>query len=252
MADRNNKSYQMYVLNLDNSRIFWLSLVFLLIFGLCFAIGLFFGRQFISGKSISSGQSSGSSSVDAKDVRFDTFMLNRMTQETQNQNFEFYQVLPKDKLTSEDIAHSIPNNNPPKSQAVETDDQDKSVGVAKENDSSDVLSTTEKKTKKSVIRDSAVKKQKVKIVSSYDDSVLTSSKPYSVQVASYLHQNVADSVKARLASRKMNAYVIKAKVNGKLYFRVRVGPFSAKEKASEALHTVRDGMGYSASYICTR
>ena len=240
----------MYVLNLDNSRIFWLSLVFLLIFGLCFAIGLFFGRQFITGKGLFSRPSADASNSNAKDAHFDTIMLNRMTEETQNQNFEFYQVLPKNKLTSEDIAHSIPNTNPPKSQVIETDSHEKTV--ATENDTSKVLSSVEKSTKKSVVRDSNVKKERVKIISSYDDSVLTSTRPYSVQVASYLHQNVADSVKVRITAKKMNAYVIKAKVNGKLYYRVRVGPFSAKEKAGEALHTVRDGMGYTASYICTR
>lgn len=251
MAVQNNKSYPMYVLNLDNSRLFWISVVFLLIFGLCFAIGLYFGKSLLGGMGRTSQTSNQAESE--RGVRFDTFMLNRITTETQNREFEFYQVLPKDKLTKEDIVHSIPKEEPPKSQAVEDDEFEKKAVIATENDDSRVKTTVEPKTKAVVVKKTQpVRKESVKIISSYDDSHLTASRPYTIQVASYQHQTVAENMKNRLAGKKMTSYVVRAKVNGKLYFRVRVGPFSSKAKAQEVLRQVRDGMGFSAAYICSR
>jgi cell division septation protein DedD len=252
MAVQNNKSYPMYVLNLDNTRLFWISVVFLLIFGLCFAMGLYFGKSLFGGM----GRHSSKASMEESDrgVRFDTFMLNRITTETQNREFEFYQVLPKDKLTKEDIVHSIPNAAPPRSQAAEDDGFEKQpVIVAMENDDSRVKTAVEPKTKAVVVKkNQPLRKESVKIVSSYEDSRLTVTQPYTIQVASYQHQTVAENMKNRLAGKRMSSYVVRAKVNGKLYFRVRVGPFSSKAKAEETLRQVRDGMGFSAAYICSR
>ncbi len=252
MAVQNNRSYPMYVLNLDNSRLFWISLIFILIFGLCFAIGLYFGRHLLAGSSSYGNQISSPSTESG--VHFDTFMLNRISTETQNREFEFYQVLPKDKLTKEDIAHSIPKSTPPKSQAVDDDDfERKAVVVEHEGDDSHVKTTIESRTKTVIVKKTQpVRKTSVKIISSYDDSRLTSARPYTVQVASYQHQNVAGAIQNRLVTKKYSAYIVRAKVNGKLYFRVRVGPFSSKEKARQALNQLRNGMGFTAAYICSR
>ncbi len=72
---------------------------------------------------------------------------------------------------------------------------------------------------------------------------------YSVQVASYGTQSQAEHEKALLKSKRFDAYIDKSIVNGKNYFRVRIGPVSSSKKAYDLLNDVQSDSRYASSYM---
>jgi len=72
---------------------------------------------------------------------------------------------------------------------------------------------------------------------------------YSVQVASYDTLAKAESEKLNLKSKKFDAYIDKGSVNGKNYFRVRIGPVSSSKKAADLLNEVQSDSRYASSYM---
>ncbi len=72
---------------------------------------------------------------------------------------------------------------------------------------------------------------------------------YSIQVASYDTQNKAENEKSLLKSKKYDAYVDKSSVNGKTYFRVRIGPLSSSKQAYDLLNEVQRESRYTSSYM---
>jgi len=72
---------------------------------------------------------------------------------------------------------------------------------------------------------------------------------YSIQIGSY---DTNDKAKAEISSlKKMNydAFLDKAVVNGKNYYRVKIGPISAKGKAIDMLREIQETSKYSESYL---
>ncbi len=72
---------------------------------------------------------------------------------------------------------------------------------------------------------------------------------YSVQVASYDTMSKAEHEKSVLKSKRFDAYIDKGLVNGKNYYRVRIGPVSSSKKAIDLLHEVQGDPRYSGSYM---
>lgn len=72
---------------------------------------------------------------------------------------------------------------------------------------------------------------------------------FSIQVASYDTQNKADNEKSLLKSKRYDAYVDKSSVNGKTYFRVRIGPLSSSKQAYDLLNEVQKDSRYASSYM---
>lgn len=72
---------------------------------------------------------------------------------------------------------------------------------------------------------------------------------YAVQVASYGTQSQAEHEKTLLKSKRFDAYIDKSVVNGKNYFRVRIGPVSSSKKAYDLLNDVQSDSRYAASYM---
>jgi cell division protein FtsN len=64
----------------------------------------------------------------------------------------------------------------------------------------------------------------------------SSSGPYCLQISASRNRAEADALKAKLAEKKFDAYVVKAEVPGKgTFFRVRVGHYKDKAQAEKAL-----------------
>lgn len=57
---------------------------------------------------------------------------------------------------------------------------------------------------------------------------------YSVQVASFVSESNARTLKAELEQKMTGVYLVKAQVNGDVYFRVRVGRFASHAEARTA------------------
>ncbi len=72
---------------------------------------------------------------------------------------------------------------------------------------------------------------------------------YAVQVASFDTLSKAEHEKSFLKSKRYDAYIDKSQVNGKNYFRVRIGPLSSSKKAYELLNDVQSDSRYASSYM---
>jgi cell division septation protein DedD len=74
---------------------------------------------------------------------------------------------------------------------------------------------------------------------------------FSVQVASYDNISKAEHEREILKSKKYDAYIEKGFVNGKNYFRLRVGPVSSQKEAFSLLNDLQSDSRYAESYIVT-
>jgi len=72
---------------------------------------------------------------------------------------------------------------------------------------------------------------------------------YAVQVASYDTLSKAEHEKSMLKSKRFDAYIDKSLVNGKNYFRVRIGPVASSKKAYELLGEIQKDSRYAGSYM---
>jgi len=97
-------------------------------------------------------------------------------------------------------------------------------------------------------RDLSNSKSKIYEVSR-DISEKKSYDSYSVQVASYDTLSKAEHEKSILKSKRFDAYIDKSLVNGKNYFRVRIGPLSSSKKAYDLLNDVQSDSRYASSYM---
>ena len=75
---------------------------------------------------------------------------------------------------------------------------------------------------------------------------------YSIQVASYDKRSKAKKEMRALKSMRYDAYVDKSKVNGRNYYRVRIGPISSKREAVGVLNDIQDNERYEDSYLIRR
>ncbi len=94
-----------------------------------------------------------------------------------------------------------------------------------------------------------VKKSRVAPASKRVVSRHSSRGGFAVQVASYDRLPKAKSEVSRLQSRNYDAYVDRSIVNGKTYYRVKIGPVQTKNMANSLLNGVRVDSRYSGSYI---
>ncbi|MCL1864260.1 MAG: SPOR domain-containing protein [Spirochaetes bacterium] len=72
---------------------------------------------------------------------------------------------------------------------------------------------------------------------------------FAVQVASYDTMSKAEHEREVLKSKKYDAYIDKGLVNGKNYFRLRVGPVSSSKEANNLLGELQSDSRYAESYI---
>ncbi len=84
---------------------------------------------------------------------------------------------------------------------------------------------------------------------SRDEDIKRGYDSFSVQVASYDTLAKAENEKISLRSQSYDAYIDRANVNGRNYFRVRIGPVASKRKAGELLDEIQSDSRYSGSYI---
>lgn len=96
-----------------------------------------------------------------------------------------------------------------------------------------------------------VKKNKVVEVAKTDTSHTknVSQRSWSIQVASFNTLNKAQKEAKSLQAMNYDAYVDKADISGKTYYRVKVGPILKEDKAIHMLQEIQSVDKYSGSYI---
>lgn len=70
-----------------------------------------------------------------------------------------------------------------------------------------------------------------------------------IQAGAYSTKAGADAIKAKLAEKKINALVQIREVDGKTFFRVRVGPYNTKSEAEYWLSLIKTFEGFGESYV---
>ena len=74
-------------------------------------------------------------------------------------------------------------------------------------------------------------------------------KGFIIQVASFDNRKKAQDETDSLKKLSYDAYIDRASVNGKDYYRVRIGPIISQKKASSVLNAVQNEDRYRASYM---
>ncbi len=137
-----------------------------------------------------------------------------------------------DILTSDTIQEVIPPMEPEKRPAVENPKQTaKHKNIAKK----------EKPAKKHRIVEVSSKEK------NYDAS--THKKGYAVQVASFDKRAKALAEVESLKKLSYDSYIDRSLVNGKNYFRVRIGPIASKNKAVDVMKEIQTNSRYEESYL---
>ena len=105
--------------------------------------------------------------------------------------------------------------------------------------------------KKTERRESLKKKKEILEVSSEEPAKQDKHTKgmFMIQVASYDKIDVAKKEVSSLKSKNYDAFVDKSTVKGKSFFRVRIGPVAAKDKAIQMLDEIQSNQRYSESYV---
>ncbi|MDY6933779.1 MAG: SPOR domain-containing protein [Spirochaetota bacterium] len=103
-----------------------------------------------------------------------------------------------------------------------------------------------KKKKKARVVEVAKKKKKKRNFSSVSRG---NKKQYAIQVASYDKRSKAISETNHLDRLRYDSFIEKAQINGKKYFRVRVGPIYSKKKALTMLSEIQETTRYGESFM---
>lgn len=106
-------------------------------------------------------------------------------------------------------------------------------------------------TKKNAKVKNTFKKSKVIEVTKFDESHTknVSQRSWSIQIASYNALPKAQKEVKSLQAMKYDAYIDKAGVSGKTYYRVKIGPILKEDKAISMLQEIQSIDRYRESYI---
>ena len=149
-----------------------------------------------------------------------------------------------DVLTNESIREIIP----PVAEKTKTSKKTEKVAVKKaEKDNGKKIAVKDRK-KPDDRHEISNSKSRIYEVSN-DVNEKKNSGSYAVQVASYDTLGKAENEKSVLKSKRFDAYIDKSAVNGKNYFRVRIGPVSSSKKACDLLNEVQSDSRYASSYM---
>lgn len=218
------KPYQMYVLNLDSGRIFWLTTLLLLLLSISFVAGLLIGKEQTRGKIDEISQQN-------KQVMDEIFSKLDEKKED-NEDFQFYELMSSDKTAKP----YIPENKNEENDYSQDDNQD------------NVEKIIEKKNVPEVITKSRNYKSSSPVMNFGDDK-LNVHRPFGLQVASYKEYKNAKTLQNYLISEQYPAYIIKSSVNGIMFYRVRVGPFASETLTLKVLDMVKNKKECGNSYI---
>jgi len=220
------KPYQMYVLNLDGARIFWLTTILLFLIALSFFIGLFIGQE--------------KAHVEVDDISLKNKVMmdeiidkldNKTKEDKEDEEYQFYELISPRKITEdEDLPTRLSEM---KSQST----RKKPVKIEKvDSHTGDDISI-----KKSL--------EKPEPVLESGDQKLNTENPYAVQVASYNKYDNAVKLRDYLKAEQYPSYIIKSVVEGKKFFRVRVGPFASRSLSLKVIEMIRHKKGCQDSFI---
>ncbi len=155
-----------------------------------------------------------------------------------------------DVFTKENIKEIIPPASKSRNSVVKSEKKQASKPVA--------VKKADKKIKTAAVKVQPSKKEQAKKSTSQSKVVQVSKTTkvhtsggsgFAVQVASYDRLDKAEREKGILKSRNFDAYVDRTIVNGKNFYRVKIGPVQSRDMAASLLNGVQRDSRYSNSYI---
>lgn len=206
------RPYQMYVLNLDAGRIFWLTTILILLLALSFLAG------FLIGKEKSKMESDLILQQNKKVVDELLSKVESQSAEKKEEEYKFYDLISNQSVER-------------KREIIEESPEERVKPIEE------------------IKKEPKILKQEPYI--ELGDKKINPNSPYSIQIASYTKYANAKSLADELENEQYPAYIIKAKVNGNYYYRVRVGPFSSKALTLKVLAQLKYKKGCENSYIVT-
>ncbi len=248
-----------YSLNLDKSRIIIISVVFVAIIAVSFLIGmkvsdgskeddLFTGKDYPSNRNvetvkqydsfIETGNNLENEAIGNIDNGLQSNVVNDANKPVQVQPPA--QTIPAADIFSGNNQVILPN----KTAVIPAD-------TAK-------VSASKKSVKDVKTKETAEKKKKSKVTAvsgaTIDDDEpksvkIKSASGYSIQVASFDTKEKASAEMKKLESMDLDSFVDKTTVNGKKYYRVKVGPFSSKKKALTTYDELIENEKFEDSFI---
>lgn len=221
------KPYQMYVLNLDAGRIFWLTTILLLLISSGFFVGFLLGRE--KAKIDIEGV------TQKNKIMMDEILSKLDDKDKDDGDYQFYELISPDR-----VANKRKEENYFEYDYVEK--QSATVG-----DRTYRKFSSHRKTRKNNEGTSLQGR-----IMDFGDKRISSKKPYAVQVASYKKYNNAKIFRNYLASEQYPAYIIKSNVSGVIYYRVRIGPFASKTLSLKVLEMVKVRRGCENSFIISK
>jgi len=267
MDNTNKRFYDTYRLNLDNSRLVGISILLIIFLSLSFLAGFSIGRLI----KIRDNNYKRSENLRSSDT---LAFFSNFSATTQFYNYEFYRSLPKERLTEEDLQRSIPYTEKPQQKIKDKESltlkidkpqqklQDKESITSKIDkpqqklqDKESIISKIDKPQQKLQDKESIISKidkpqKKSVIVIKEDINSINNKRSFSLQVSSFKEFASAESLENKLKIKSYPAYIIKARINGILYFRVRVGPYLSLSEALIVLERLREKEGFSGAYLC--
>ena len=232
------KPYQMYVLNLDALRIFWITIILFLLLFLTFFVGYFIGKE---------RAKSEIEKLAKKNEKIMEDVLKNINQnKTDDDDSEFYELMN--------------TGNVPEKRNIENSD-DIEASIEKEKKIEEKIPEPEPvpaqnkryiPAKKRIIKRKISSAKSPSFVIEYGDKRLSKKRPYTIQVASYRNYKNALLLYRQLKNQQFPAYIIKSKVNHIMYYRIRVGTFPSKTLSLKVLSMVKRLKGCEDSFLTTK
>lgn len=257
------KEKSVYLLHLDTPRIIIISSVLIAVVIIAFLFGMNYNKPADRDKDL----------LSQKETVFDAPLADRKDMELldnkgQNPSGEEgitadKQSLDKSPLVKDDLVKNddLRRNDPPVTDRIEKgkkgdilppDGAKDVISSAKDDGKTDAEAPVKKTGKKSSSKKDARKKnQKVVEVAMKHKASGTEDRKegYSIQVASFDNKTKAQSEVNTLKKMEYDAYVDRAQLKGKDFFRVRIGPVSSKKKALQILNELQEKDKYEESYM---
>jgi len=266
-APRKVKEKNVFLLHLDTPRIIILSSAVIGVITVAFLLGM----NFMTKKKVSDNGFTKSNAIFNENK---TFSLNKgsstLTEDDKKTQKDDKISIEKDDITTKDsITGSIDNKKNDKMITTKDDVDDlnndnintiyegkkkRSQNISKKKRSVASLkkrSTRKKKTRRITKKRKYRKKRIVEV--SYSSKKLRPKRyGYSIQVASYDNKRTANRELRRLKRKSFDAYIYSTRVDGKRFYRVRIGPLTSKSRALTLLRKVQRNSRYKASYMVKR
>lgn len=245
---------EMYVLSLDNTRIIWVLSITLLVVVFLFLLGYWIGRDTTgspgvpAGSYAATGQNNGV--ADNSGTRLGQ-LQKKLTMMSSNSSTINYAAMTTPRHV-DDLKTKLRNGlKTPREQKEFESLQGKKPKYTEKQTAK--VTTRAVKAPASVDKSSATRKKTVvqKKTVRRASRIYSTSGKYSIQVASLTRSGSAAQLKKKLKQKQFRSYVAPAKVNGKQYYRIKVGRFRDIATARKVLVKLKAIPYGKGSYIVT-